>query len=203
MPYVCWYEADAWSSNTDSRCVIRRQNQKSHSTLPHSPGNGHLFLQKRKKKILELQCSETSFSVAKGQQGRKQTHSWHSPEHSVPQTQSQAIAKPQIIETQLTLYVCILFNKLFPKKKQRGTQNDIFIQKKRYPVPLPVCGSLIHIQNLLWLCSSHCSLGSLLLPFDTILLSWIPTGWTSTENDTSFHFVSFNLNIKPHILYSI
>lgn len=135
MPYVCWHEADAWSSNTDSQWVIRRQNQKCHSTLPHSSGNGHLFLQKKNKNILELQCSETSFSVAKGQQGRKQTHSWHSPEHSVPQTQSQAIAKPHIIETQLTLYVCLLFNKLFLKKKQRGTQNGIFIQKKNILCP--------------------------------------------------------------------
>lgn len=148
MPYVCWHEADAWSSNTDSQCIIRRQNQKCHSTLPHSPGNGHIFLQKRKKKILELQCSETSFSVEKGQQGRKQTHSWHSPEHSVPQTQSQAIAKPHIIETQLTLYVCILFNKLFLKKKQRGTQNGIFIQKKISCAPSCLWGFNTYTQSI-------------------------------------------------------
>lgn len=106
------------------------------------------FSRKGKKNILELQCSETSFSVAKGQQGRKQTHSWHSPEHSVPQTQSQAIAKPHIIETQLTLYVCILFNKLFLRKKQRGTQNGIFIQEKNILCPFLFVGFNTYTQSV-------------------------------------------------------
>ena len=106
------------------------------------------YFSRKGKKILELQCSETSFSVEKGQQGRKQTHSWHSPEHSVPQTQSQAIAKPHIIETQLTLYVCILFNKLFLKKKQRGTQNGIFIQKKISCAPSCLWGFNTYTQSI-------------------------------------------------------